>query len=334
MKLKLIFSLAALLAIAALIYGYTRLSRERNEEAQGEEPVTANPSVAPATNGAAVVNLDEQAQKRVGLRSAALAPATLAPELKCYGRVLDSSSLIGLLSNVATAQTAADASAKEFQRVQTLFAQGQNASTKSVELAEAAMKRDRIALQAAEDQLLATWGKPMVDRPDLPDFVRALATLEKVLVRLDLPAGEFIAETPAGARLVGPSTNQPVTAEFLGRAPGTDPQVQGQGFLFQVRNGLSRLTPGLAITGFLQLPGPSLQGVIVPESAIVRDGEQAWAYVQTGPTNFTRREINQQYPVATGWFVTSGVLPNERVVTTASQTLLSEERKTEIKVGD
>ncbi|MGH7973005.1 MAG: hypothetical protein ACREIC_30175, partial [Limisphaerales bacterium] len=81
-------------------------------------------------------------------------------------------------------------------------------------------------------------------------------------------------------------------------------------------------------------PGQPLRGVVVPEAAVVRAAEKTWVYVQTDATHFTRRSVGQEHPVADGWFVTAGVLPNDRVVSTGAQTLLSEERKTQIKVGD
>ena len=126
---------------------------------------------------------------------------------------------------------------------------------------------------------------------------------------------------------------QPVAADFLGRAATTDPQVQGAGFIFVVTNAPAALTPGLALTGFLQLPGEPANGVIVPNAAVVHSDGRAWIYVQTGDTTFARREISLDHPVAGGWFVTNGVAPGDKVVVTGAQTLLSEERKTEIKVG-
>src|SRR5260370_42670294 len=104
MKLKIVLSIAALLVMAALIYGYLQMSKERTNEAQGEKPVTAESRVQHATNGEAVVRLDEKTQNLIGLETTVLQPATLAPEIKCYGRVLDSSPLVGLLSGVASAR--------------------------------------------------------------------------------------------------------------------------------------------------------------------------------------------------------------------------------------
>ena len=319
---------------AALVYGYLRMSNGRGAEAEGGKPVLAESKVGHGTNGEAVVNLDLSTQRLIGLRTAALEAATQAPAVKAYGRALEPAALLALASETASARAALAASSKEYQRLNALFAQGQNASAKALESARAAMEHDQIALQAAEAQLVATWGKAVAEEPDRAAFLGSLAKLECVLVRLDLPAGDSLSEAPVAAQLVLPGTNAPLEARFLGRATTTDPQVQGTGFLFVATNTAAQLAPGLALTGFLQLPGSPLHGVVVPNAAIVRAADRAWVYVQTGDTTFQRRELALDRPVAEGWFVTGGLAPNDRVVVTGAQTLLSEERKTQIKVGD
>ena len=334
MKAKILVFIVALMVIAALVFSYLQTSKERDKEAEGEKPVTAESRVEHAANGETVVNLDFQAQKLIGLETKPVTTSTLAPEIMGYGRVLDPAPLLTLFSGVASARAALEASNKEYQRVKALFTQGENASARAVETAEAAMTRDQIALKTAETQLLAAGGKAVVEMPDLPGFVRALASLETVLVRLDLPAGEPPKEMPMGARLVLPGKGQVIEARLLGRATSIDLQAQGEGFLCLATNASGRLSPGLAVIGFLALRGEPLKGVIVPEAAVVRAAERVWAYAQTGETTFTRREISLAHPVADGWFVTAGVSSKDRVVTVGAQTLLSEERKSEIKVGD
>jgi hypothetical protein len=331
-------ALVALLGVAALvaglIYGYQRMRQERTADAEGDQPVQAESRVEHGTNGEAVVKLDSTAQRLIGLQTAALAAATQAPTVQAYGRVLEPAPLLALASDTASARAALAASSKEYQRLKTLFAQGQNASAKTLESAQAAMQHDQIALQAAEAQLVAGWGKSIADQPDLAAFLGSLAKLECVLVRLDLPAGDSLAAAPVGAQLKLPGTNAPLNARFLGRATTTDTQVQGEGFLFVATNAAARLAPGLALTGFLQLAGEPLHGVVVPNAAIVRAADRAWVYVQTGDTTFERRELALDRPVAGGWFVARGLAPNERLVVTGAQALLSEERKTQIKLVD
>ncbi len=334
MRTKALLLIAALVVVAALIYGYRRMSGERAQEANGEQPITAASSLVRNANGGTSIQLTAHAQKLLGLQTAPPAAATLDRELPAYGRVLDPAPLVGLVSEIGVARAALDASSKEDQRLQRLFAQGQGASAKAAETAAAAVKRDRILLQAAEAQLVAAWGEPLAAQPDLDGFVQSLVRLETALVRLDLPTGESLSETPIGARLLPVGIGQPISASLLGRATRTDLQSQGQGFLFVTTNAPAMLTPGLALKGYLQLPGEPVPGVIVPAAAVVRSAERAWVYAQTGDTSFVRREIVLHHPAAGGWFVTHGVAATDRLVITGAQALLSEERKTQIQVGD
>jgi len=334
MKVKHLLSLGALVLVAVLLGTHFMKGKDRTTEEAAEKLGTPKTKAELGTNSDGVVSLDEKTQKLIGLEATALTAATLSPEIKSYGRVLDPSPLVGLLSSLSSARAALEASAKEYQRVKALFSQGENASARALETAEAAMKRDQIALNTAEAQFASAWGKAITGQPDLAAFVQSLSTYETVLVRLDLPAGELLQETPTGGRLVLPGAHQPIKARLLGRAATTDPQVQGEGFLLLATNTAARLASGLAISGFLQLPGEPLRGVIVPETALVRAAERAWVYVQTNATTFVRQDIGLEHPMADGWFVAAGLSPNERVITTGAQTLLSEERKSQIKVGD
>jgi hypothetical protein len=336
-RTALVPALIALVVVAAVlaaaVYGYRRMSKERTAD-EGDKPVVAESGVEHRTNGEAVVHLDLSTQRLIGLQTAALEAATQASTVKAYGRVLEPAPLLTLVSDTASARAALAASTQEYQRLKTLFAQDQNASAKALQSAQAAMQHDQITLQAAEAQLAAAWGKSVVADPDLTALLGSLANLECVLVRLDVPAGDSLSAAPSGAQLVLPGTNAPLEARFVGRATTTDPQVQGEGFLFVATNATARLAPGLALTGFLLLPGAPLHGVVVPNAAIVRAADRAWVYVQRGDSTFQRLELALERPVAGGWFVTRDLAPGDRLVMTGAQTLLSEERKTQIKVGD
>jgi multidrug efflux system membrane fusion protein len=331
---KLLIVLAAIAVTAGLIFAFTQGRKELASEAQADKPVVSPSKVETGTNGETVVTLDETAQKLIGLESVNLTNSELPREVKAYGQVLDPAPLVGLLSDTASLRASLAASSKEYERSKTLFEQGQNASAQALETAEATMKRDGIALQAAEAQLLSGWGKAIADQPDLPAFVQSLAAHETALVRLDLPTDELLEQIPVGGRVIPSDKIRPVEARFLGRAATTDRQVQGDGFLFVVTNTPVSLVPGLSIAGFMQLAGNTLRGVIVPDAAVVRSAERSWVYAQTGNTSFARREIALDYPADGGWFVTNGVVPGDRVVVTGAQMLLSEERKQEIKPAD
>ena len=333
MRTKFLLLLAIPVAIAALIYGYTRMSQEQEADEDADQPIASASHVRREPNGETVVTLDQKTQHLIGLQTAALPASALPPEIQAYGRVLDPTPLVEAFSEVASARAALGASSREYQRLKAL-AQNQNTSAKALETAKVAMEQDRIALQAARARLRAGWGSSLAEEPDLSAFVQSLAKLNQVLVRLDLPTGETARPTPRGARLPLPGTSEPIPARYLSPAPTTDPQVQGEGFMFVVTNAPTRLTPGLALAGFLELPGDTSAGVVVPDSAVVRSAERAWIYLQNDETNFIRRAVALDHPVSGGWFVTNNIAPGDRVVVAGAQMLLSEEGKTQIKVED
>lgn len=331
MKTKLFLLIVIVAAIAALIFGYVQMGKERAADAEADAPIVAASRVQTGTNGETVITLDAKTQQLIGLQTANATAETLPPEIKAYGRVLDSATLVSLHNDLVAARAALQASKPEYERLQKLSAQD-NASAHALQTAEAQMKHDQSALATAEAQLMATSDKAVLDEP--ADFFESLAKQESVLVRLDLPAGELVTSAPTGAQLTLPGVPQSVTADFLGRAAATDPLVQGAGFIFVVTNPPAALTPGLSVTGFLKLPGEPMNGVIVPDAAVVRSDGRAWIYVQTSDATFARHDVSLDRPASGGWFVTNGIAAGDKIVVTAAQTLLSEEHKSEIKMGD
>lgn len=295
-------------------------------EAKPVEEEAAGPRVTRDAHGNAVIALSDEARGKIGIQGTNPSPMQMSPELKGYGRVLDPAPLAALLLELASAQAAYGASSNELARLNTLAGQG-NASTRVLQTAEAAAARDQLAIQSAKDRLALSWGKAVADLPDLPALVQSLVALEAALVRIDLPVGETLKQ-PAGARLASPS-GEAAEAEFLGPAPGVEPQMQGRGFLFQVRPNPARLSPGQAVVGHLKLPGEPLGGVVIPRDAVVRTEGAGWVYVsdRASGESFTRTEIALDHPTDAGWFVTKGVTASDRVVVAGAQQLLAIELK-------
>jgi hypothetical protein len=288
-------------------------------------PAKEEPRITRDTKGNVVVKVDAETQKLIALKIEPLAAAQLAPELKAYGRVLDPAPLVALMNELASAQASYEVSSNELARLKNLSASG-NASARALQAAEAAELHDRLTTQSARDRLVLAWGKWVVDQPDMPAFIQDLTALSNALIRVDLSAAQHLAAQPLGARVVALS-GLSANADVLGRAPGVDPQIQGQGIVLQVKTNESHFLVGEAVTGFLKTPGDTLSGVIVPRSAVVRANGAAWVYAQTADEQFTRKEIALDHPVEGGWFVTEGVAAGDKLVVAGAQTLLSEELK-------
>jgi hypothetical protein len=298
---------------------------EAKEETKEEKKEVS--FVQHGTNGETFLKLDQETQARMGLKTAPLAAAQLKPEVKGYGRVLDPAPLVALLVESANANAALAASTKEYERLKVL-AQTQNASARALETAEAVMKRDQIALNSVQPRLLLGWGKVVAAQPDLPAFALALAAQEAALVRVDLPLSQSLQDPPTGGRLAAlTSPDHPAPAQYLGPAPGADPQMQGQGFLFLQKP--NPLPPGAAVVAWLTVPGETEEGVAVPREALLRHEGEVFVYVQTGPDTFQRKEIELARPVGAGWFVHEALKPQDKVVVVGAQQLLSEELKSQ-----
>jgi multidrug efflux pump subunit AcrA (membrane-fusion protein) len=283
--------------------------------------------VSHGTNGETIIKLDAETQKRMGLQTGVLSSAQLAPEVKGYGRVVDAAPLAASVADLTSATAASAASQAELERLKTLAAQN-NASARALQSAEAAAIHDQSQTDAARLRLLASWGNAIASRQDLPAFVRSLGSLDSALIQLNLSPDQSLKDPPTGAQILTLSDEtKPIEAQFLGPASSVDPQVQGRGFLFLVSPNPSRLAPGAAVAGYINVPGEPQSGVAVPRNAVVRFNGAAWVYVQTANDTFERTEAKLERPMQDSWFVREGLKPGAKVVTTGPQEILSEELK-------
>jgi len=220
-----------------------------------------------------------------------------------------------------SARLTAGDSAKEYAR-QELLAEQNNASARAVETARTTARQDELAQATGLAKFRAQWGAVLASR--INEILPLVASNQAALVRLDLPAGDNPAWPPLAAQIltVADETN-PVSAHYLDTLPGVDPLSQGQSYLFLVSD--RALPPNAAVTGFLEVPGDPIKGVIVPAAAILRYEGRGWVYVQTGPNQFLREPIPLDYPVADGWFVPESQPMTNGVVVTGAQTVLSAE---------
>jgi hypothetical protein len=321
MKTTRSFLFAALAVAAVVLAGCGKKETPAGAEHKAEPPSR----IKHGPGGETIVMLDHEMQTRIGLKSEALAAVQLSAEVKGYGRVVDPAALAALVADFTTAQAANETSQAELKRLNTLAAQS-NASERAVQTAAAAAVRDQAQFEAARLKLLANWGTAIASRPGLAAFVQSLGSLETALVRIDLPPGEAMKSPPTGARIASLADEQnPVEAGYFGQLPATDPLTQSRGFLFLVEPNSSKLPPGAAVAGYLKTSGEPASGVVVPRSAVVRHEGAAWVYIETSGTNFARRMLSLDRPLDEGWFVTTGVTAEDRVVTTGGQTVLSEE---------
>jgi membrane fusion protein, multidrug efflux system len=287
-------------------------------------------------NGETAIKLDPATQARLGLSVAALAPTTSRARQTLPAVILSPADLATARSNVLAAQAQlqkarvqADVDNKEYERLKSLYAEDQNISLKSLQAAQATTEADQTDIATAQQQvelqkslIAQQWGGAVADwaQQNSPAFQRVLDQRD-ALVQVTIPADMDVAaaKTVAIENLDGSKTDATLVSSF----PRVDPRVQGRSFLY-VMAPRAPVAPGTSLLADVSVGG-AIKGAIVPASAVVWSEGKAWVYEETGASQFTRKAIATNLPLANGYFVSSGLGAGQKVVTVGAQALLSEE---------
>ncbi|MEW6025311.1 MAG: multidrug transporter [Pseudomonadota bacterium] len=343
MRKKSFFLTAVGLAVAGLaIWGFIEGRKELALEAEREMPVQAPSRVVAEPDGIAVV-FDAATQKRADIAVAPVRTATRRGEVEALATVLSPQDLIDLRNTYVAARTqvertraAAQASHREYERIKSLHGDEFNVSTKALEAAQAQWQADEAAARGATEALQAVergarqkWGGVLAAAVanGAASFER-LAVGREVLLRVAAPSGTALSSAPATVRLVA-NDGSFRRATLVSPSLQADPRIQGPTFYYVAP--ADGLLPGTTLTAYLPL-GAERSGAIVPADAVVWWQGKAWYYAQSTPDRFARRELAGAQPVDKGWFVPG--MPSLNVVVRGAQTLLSEELRSQIQVGE
>ena len=270
------------------------------------------------------ITLSAAEQARLGVQTQVLTAAPAPQGHASTARVLDPGPLIQLDADLAAASASLAASRAEASRTRQLYAQDRTASARALEMAEAQAQADLQRVSGAQRRLLLEWGEGVAHLPERrrAALLNDLAHVRSELVRIELPPE--VPVPPAGAVVRLRSAAATMQAKVLGMLPVADPRLQTRGVLAELSGSQAQLAVGQMLSA--QLPAPaSAAGVILPRDALLREGSQVWAYVQTGPATFVRREVTGFQPLTAGWFVSGGFVPGERVVAVGAAALLGVE---------
>ena len=253
-------------------------------------------------------------------------------------------SLADLEASVLELEALADAAAAREDRLEGLLAR-EAASRRQVEQARAEATGLRARLEAGQAELAAAEaarqgrrgvsgleirapfsGRVAEVRVSPGEHVTAGTTLLRVV--RERPVWIRVALIPehsgllsggiAGLVLDTGATSVPVevSAEdvrLVAIAPEVDPSSGTVDALIEVQRTVDELKPGLRATAQILLPG-KVEGVVLPDAAVVDDAGVPVVYVQLGGESFSRREIDVRHRQGER-VVVDGVLPGERVVT-------------------
>jgi len=291
-------------------------SRHDNEKAEHENHAEEKPA-----HGDNAIKLDKKQQEAAAIKTALPEAARLPEEVKGYGRVLDSAQIIGLTLDLQAARATANASQKEYERFKTLNAQGQNASARALETADATARRDQTLAGLSEAKIRASLGPGFIGRKDFSEILDRLTKMDWAIARIDVLNGA--PDEPTTKVRISPLANENaiIPAELLGTAPSADVSVQGRGFLVLIKT--NSLAPNTAIVGFIEVPGHAHEGFLIPAAALLQEGPETVLFIQASDDTFKKVGVEVDRTTEKGAFITEGLAATNRVVISGAHQILS-----------
>ena len=330
--------IAALVALACLGACGDRFGKDADDESRASRTSPSSPPPAKISfeSGQAILTLDQQTQSRMGIEVATLTANVARAQADVPAVVLSVQDLatfrngyIATQSQIEKDRVEIDVARKEYARLKTLFDENQNISEKALQSAEGSLRSLEADQRAAEQQsnlqgavAEQQWGSVVAKwaMDGSPELERVLG-MREMLLQVTLPfESSYKAPGTISVEIPGHTRTEAI---LISPFPRVDPRVQGRTFLYAAP-AQPDFTPGVNLLAHFAV-GNSMRGVIIPVSAVVWSEGRAWAYLQTAPNEFARRELTTDRPVDNGYFVAVGFSGGSKVVRRGAQSLLSEE---------
>ena len=335
-------AVAALGIAAGLVFGYLDQQEDRERDKLEEKPIVA-PSRVVHDGERTLVVLDQAALEGGGIQTVSPVPSKLGHRVASFGTVVEPSEIIesAAAHGEAKARLAATdaklaASFAAWNRAKALFSDGKSMSMAQMQTVEESYHSDQAARLEAQAKLDSVteaarqvWGDGLAKSiSDQGAAAKSYRSGKQLLVRVAIPGS---GQAPQQAELSWDGGGVAM-AHLVVSLPKVDPRFQQRLALYSVA-ALDGPAPGATVGAQLS-SGGSVQGALVPSSALVWWDGAAWIYAQVEEGKFTRQAVADPESQSGGQVFVSGLDGALPVVSQGAQVLLSEESRDKIQVGE
>jgi membrane fusion protein, multidrug efflux system len=296
-----------------------------------KEPAPADQATAEnkAAEGIGVeLSADEQA--KLGVATASLSASRYQGAIDGQGSVLDVQPIAQALADLTTAEAAVNASEAALKRAEGLYKADTSISQEALESARQKAVADEASLALAKTKATIASGPdaPWLDAKKRQTILRKLTAGSAVVVKTGFPSGiSGGEESTLTVRKVGGAPSAPSWRAGIVWTGPSDPSVPGP-TLYGYIDDAKGLAQGDHVVASLST-GKSVDGVVVPASAVVIAGGQAWCYAVEDNDDFTRVPLDLDRPTGDGYFQPNGaqeaLKPGAKIVVTGGGLLLARE---------
>jgi len=291
------------------------------------------------------VRIDDEISGYAGVEVISLEAADFTPEMKAQVRVVDVRPMLILQARhnqaAATfnvAKVAERSAMQELTRLKSLAKGAGSVAAKKVNYAQASYNEAKAKLQglsfeiqAVRDEALQSWGEVIstwIFASKSKQWKRLLNHQDSLLL-VTLPAGESLTSEDGFIRLARNGDRENTRkAYFVSSALITDQDSQGETYFFKSATG--KLRVGMRLEAWLAQGDEALNGVFIPNEAIIWNEGLPWVYIQLEDDLYQRRSVLTGLDSAGGLFMNSDIEAGEILVVRGAQMLLSEEFRWQI----
>ncbi len=299
--------------------GATR-TQAADRQAAGNPPGAPENSAGTGDEGDAQqpggrLTLTAAQQEAVGIRVERAQHLSSAAAVDGYATVLDPVALVTDAGRIESTRAAAAAAAADAARQQTLYRDGERASLKAVQGAEAQAAESNAQAQAALLSFRQQWG-PLASwsTAQRAALIDALGSGRSLVLRADVPGRHLGTQLSPDALLEVDGAH--VAARVLGALPRTDVATQSSGWLLLVERAPAGLGAGARTA--VHLKSGVQSGLLVPAAALVYAEEGACVYrriagQQKDTFSYESVKVHPLVRVGAGWVI-DGLGPGDQVV--------------------
>jgi hypothetical protein len=294
-------------------------------------------------DGFKAIQLNEKIVATSGLEFEAPKGIFFKPEFIAYAAVIDIEPLVSLkterqvmlaeqkiLQNDLTNYNKILKRAEALHKVKSLSTRDLEKNRADRDLKASRLSAMNTRLSSFEYKIKSLWGETLASfilGQDKKQVFDALASYKTSLILLSLTKNRTLEHNQEKV-FINITNNRETAfiAKYLDKANRVSNPLYGESYMYSIN--ARNLRVGTRLFAWIEESGENIEGIFIPESAVVWYANQPWIYLKHDENLFLRKSLGDARKIDKGWLIEDDALVgSDLVVTRGGQTLLSEEFK-------